>query len=130
MRYIIYVAYKQSPNIHTQKLILYNDSEAPSVEFTGGIYTWWNLLACLESFFQMRKLNPLSYAIISHYNFQTLHNNFFLIFLKFTIQITMLNGKKSKINEPTTPRSLPVCMHALIPLKIYHSVLLYVIEEL
>ena len=96
MRYIIYVAYKQSPNIHTQKLILYNDSEAPSVEFTGGIYTWWNLLACLESFFQMRKLNPLSYAIISHYNFQTLHNNFFLIFLKFTIQITMLNVKEVK----------------------------------
>lgn len=62
------------------------------MEFTGGIYTGWNLLACLESFFQMRKLNPLSYAIISHYNFQTLYNNF----LKFTIQITMLNVKEVK----------------------------------
>ena len=43
---------KKAQNSFVETQILYNDSEAPSVEFTGGIYIGWNLLACLEVFFK------------------------------------------------------------------------------
>ena len=82
------------------------------MEFTGGIYTGWNLLACLESFFQMRKLNPLSYAIISHYNFQTLYNNFFKFFkVYYSNHYAKCERSQRLMNQPPQGVYQFVCMH-------------------